>query len=159
MTARWRATKRLELPTLHPKSAALRSSHWAGELLASVAVNGRASGVRTRPSASRHSLCRLRVKTRPVPPMLATLDFRCSVSNRGRAAAQYVAKGHTGASAQNLRTISAKLDFQTGPQLLTSRRPFANVNVGCLPTSYQQNWGRFRKNRAPHWEVDGNGQV
>jgi hypothetical protein len=49
------------------------------------------------------------------------------------------------------------VEVRSGPESLTSHRPFANINAGCLPTSYQQNLERLRK--APGREDDGNGQV
>ena len=51
------------------------------------------------------------------------------------------------------------VEFRSGLQSLTSHRPFANMNAGCLPTSYQQNLGRFRKSCAPPGRVMDNGQI
>ena len=38
-----------------------------------------------------------------------------------------------------------QVEFQSRLRSLTSRRPFANINAGCLPTSYQRNLGRFER--------------
>src|SRR5580700_7199062 len=51
----------------------------------------------------------------------------------------------------NPRLLSAKL--KPKPRSLTSHRPFANIDAGCFPTSYQQDLERLRK--APVPEGDG----
>jgi hypothetical protein len=60
--------------------------------------------------------------------------------------------------AQDLRPISLKFNFDRHHQSLTSHRPFANINVGCLPTSCQQDFEGALES-APHGRMMDNGQV
>src|ERR1700737_1097117 len=53
----------------------------------------------------------------------------------------------------NPRLLSAKL--KPKHRALTSHRPFANIDAGCFPASYQQDLERLRKAPFPTGRVMG----